>query len=66
MHPDDGMFGVAYTIAVTLAEFKEMRSEHKLTGQDLWVRWRKCLQGSRKVAWDNLIATDYTTDRSNH
>ena len=63
MHPDNGLFGVEYTIAVTLAEFKEMMTEHKLTGQDLWFRWRKCLQGSRKVAWDNLLATDYTMDR---
>ena len=57
--PDSGDYGVEFTIGVTLKEFRAMQTELAFANNEKWLAWSKCLTGSRKTAWENLLKADY-------
>ena len=57
--PDSGDYGVEFTIGVTLKEFRAMQTELAFANNEKWLAWSKCLTGSRKTAWENLLKANY-------
>ena len=60
--PDSGQYGIDYTLAVTLTKFKDLQKDFGYTGSAMWREWHRCLKGTRQVAWDNLLASDYANE----
>ena len=56
---DSGHYGIEFTLEKTVTEFKEAQKEHMWSNDLKWTNFRRCLLGSRKTTWDNLVAQDY-------
>ena len=56
---DSGHYGIEFTLEKTVTKFKEAQKEHIWSNDLKWTNFRRCLLGSRKTTWDNLVAQDY-------
>ena len=57
--PDNGDYGLEFTIGVTLREFNDMNKELQYENNEKWQAFRKCLTGSQLTQWDNMANTFY-------
>ena len=57
--PDNGDYGLEFTIGVTMREFRDMETELAHPDNEKWQAFRKCLSGSRLTQWDNMATQHY-------
>ena len=60
--PDNGDYGLEFTIGVTLREFSDMETELAHPDNEKWQAFRKCLSGSRLTQWDNMVTQHYAQE----